>query len=105
MALFTATANLGLIAQDAVQVARGVRSALTGDRGAENFFAWISAQADADLTGIGFSSSDVSAMKSMAADLSAFAAIYRGSQPPISYPQLSAAYAFENSSTQIIGPG
>jgi hypothetical protein len=95
--VFTAIANQGLIAQAATQRALAVRDAILA---AQNFYAWISAQADGDLTGIGFAAGDVSLMRSMAADLNALANIYHGLAPGGSY-QLP--YAFANSSTMVIG--
>lgn len=95
--MFTATANQGLIAANAVSVARGMRDAVTN---AQEFFAWISAQADGDLTGINFSEPDILLMRSMAADLNAFGNVYHGVAPGGAYVL---PYPFVNTSTQIVG--
>lgn len=97
MALFSGVANQGLIAQTASQRAFAVRDALTS---AQEFYAWISAQADADLTAIGFSATDISFMRSMAADLNALGNIYHGLAPGGSYVL---PFPFVNSSVQVIG--
>lgn len=98
MSIFTASANPGLIAQGAAQRAKAVRDALND---AQNFFAWISAQSDADLQTLGLSEDDITRMKSMAADLSALNTIYHGTPPPASY---NLPYPFINSSTLVIPP-
>lgn len=95
--MFTATANQGLIAQNAVSVARGMRDSVTN---AQNFYAWISAQADGDLTGINFSAPDIQLMRSMAADLNAFGNVYHGLAPGGAYVL---PYPFMNTSAQIVG--
>lgn len=97
--MFTALANMGLIAQSAATRALAVRQDLAA---AQDFYNWISAQADGDLTGIGFAPADLGFMRSMAADLSAFAAIYHGQPPPETYVL---PYNFAASSTQVIGAG
>jgi hypothetical protein len=97
MALYTGVANPGLILSDASAVASGVRSSL---QNAVNFYLWISAQSDVDLNAAGVAESDVSFMKSMAADLNAFNNVYRGQAPGGAYVL---PYAFANSSTQVIG--
>jgi hypothetical protein len=95
--MFSATANQPQIAQNAVQVARTMRDAAVS---AQNFYAWISGQADADLTGINFTEPDIVLMRSMAADLNAFANVYHGQAPGGNYVL---PYPFVNSSTIIIG--
>jgi hypothetical protein len=95
--MFTAIANPGLIAQSATTCARNTRDALVA---AQNFYAWLSAQSDGDMTGIGVTAGDLSLMRSMAADLNAYANIYHGLAPGGSYVL---PYAFVNSSTQVIG--
>ncbi len=95
--MFTAIANQGLIAQAATQRALAVRNDITA---AQGFYAWISGQADADLTGIGFTAGDISLMRSMAADLNALGNIYHGLAPGGAYVL---PYSFINSSTLVIG--
>lgn len=95
--MFSAIANPGLIAQSASACARNTRDALVA---AQNFYAWLSAQSDGDMTGIGVSAGDLSLMRSMAADLNAYANIYHGLAPGGAYVL---PYAFVNSSTQVIG--
>lgn len=95
--MFTAIANPGLIATNATAVARNVRDGLIA---AQNFYAWLAAQSDGDMTGIGVTAGDLSLMRSMAADLNAFSNIYHGLAPGGSYVL---PYAFANSSTQVIG--
>lgn len=95
--MFTANANMGLTAQSASNKARAVRDSLTD---AQEFYAWISAQADDDLTTLGFSANDIGFMRSMAADLNAFANVYHGLAPGGAYVL---PYPFANSSAQIIG--
>lgn len=95
--MFTAIANQGLIAQNATTIARSIRNDLDA---AAHFYAWVSAQSDGDLTGIGFIAGDISFMRSMAADLNALGNVYRGLAPGGSYVL---PYPFVNSSTQVIG--
>ena len=95
--MFSALANPGLIASAAMQRAVAVRDAVIG---AQNFYAWISAQSDGDMTGIGVTAGDLSLMRSMAADLNAYGNIYHGQPPGGSYVL---PYLFVNSSTQVIG--
>lgn len=95
--MFTAIANPGLIAQAATACARNVRDGLTS---AQNFYAWLAAQSDTDMTGIGVTTGDLALMRSMAADLNAYGNIYHGLAPGGSYVL---PYAFVNSSTQVIG--
>lgn len=95
--MFTAIANPGLIAAAATQRAVAVRDSVTA---AQNFYNWIAAQSDGDMTGIGVTSGDLALMRSMAADLNALANIYHGLPPGGSY---TLPYAFVNSSTQVIG--
>lgn len=95
--MFTAIANPGLIAQSAMQRATAVRDGIIN---AQNFYAWLSAQSDGDMTGIGVTSGDLSLMRSMAADLNAFGNIYHGLAPGGAYVL---PYPFVNSSTQVIG--
>lgn len=97
--MFLATANTGMIAQDAMQTARDVRKAMIG---AQNFSTWISAQSDPDMLGLlnPFTQGDIDKMRSMAADLSALGSIYRGQPPPSTYVL---PYNFAASSAQIIG--
>jgi hypothetical protein len=95
--MFTAIANPGLIAQNATTVARNVRDGLTA---AQNFYAWLSAQSDGDMTGIGVTTGDLALMRSMAADLNAYSNVYHGAAPGGSYVL---PYSFANSSTQVIG--
>jgi len=97
MALFTAVSNAGLVTQNATEVARNVRDALTA---AVNFYAWLSAQSDGDLQGASISTGDIAFMRSMAADLNAFANIYHGQAPGGNYVL---PYPFVNSSTEVIG--
>lgn len=95
--MFTVTANQGLIAQAATQRALAVRNDIIA---AQNFYAWLSGQADTDLTGIGFSTGDLGLMRSMAADLNALGNVYHGLAPGGSY---ALPYPFVNSSTLVIG--
>jgi hypothetical protein len=95
--VFTAIANPGLIAQSAMQKAVNVRNDIIA---AQNFYAWLSAQSDGDMTGIGVTAPDLQLMRSMAADLNAFGNIYHGLAPGGSYVL---PYPFVNSSTQVIG--
>lgn len=95
--MFTAIANPGLIAQSATACARNVRNDLVA---AQNFYAWLSAQSDADMTGIGVTANDLLLMRSMAADLNAYANIYHGLAPGGSYVL---PYTFALTSTQVIG--
>jgi hypothetical protein len=95
--MFTAIANQGLIAQAATQRALAVRNDILA---AQNFYGWISAQADADLTGIGFSAGDIGLMRSMAADLNALSNVYHGLAPGGAYVL---PYSFINSSVMVIG--
>jgi hypothetical protein len=95
--MFTPIANQGLIAQAATQRALDLRTAVTN---AQNFYAWISAQTDGDLTGAGFAAADISFMRSMAADLNALGNVYRGLAPGGSY---TLPFNFSLSSMQVIG--
>lgn len=98
MALFTAVSNPGLITQNATQAAKDVRNSLVA---AVNFYNWLAAQSDNDLTGAGISATDLSFMRSMAADLNAYSNVYHGQPPGGAYVL---PYAFANSSTEVIGP-
>lgn len=95
--MFTALANPGLIAQAATTCARNTRDSLIA---AQNFYNWIAAQSDGDMTGIGVTSGDLLLMRSMAADLNAYANIYHGLAPGGSYVL---PYSFVLTSTQVIG--
>lgn len=95
--MFTAIANPGLIATAATACARNVRDGLVQ---AQNFYAWLSAQSDLDMTGIGVTAGDLALMRSMAADLNAYSNIYHGLAPGGSY---ALPYTFVSSSTQVIG--
>lgn len=98
MSLFTAVANPGLIAASAMQKATAVRMDIIA---AQNFYAWLSAQSDNDMTTAGVTASDLSLMRSMAADLNALGNVYHGLAPGGSYVL---PYPFVNSSTMVIGP-
>lgn len=95
--MFTAIANPGLIANAAMQRALAVRDSVIA---AQNFYNWIAAQSDGDMTGIGVTSGDLLLMRSMAADLNAYANIYHGLAPGGSY---TLPYSFVLTSTQVIG--
>jgi hypothetical protein len=95
--MFTAIANPGLIASAATQRAVAVRDSVIS---AQNFYAWLSAQSDGDMTGIGVTTGDLALMRSMAADLNALGNIYHGLAPGGAYVL---PYSFVNSSTQVIG--
>lgn len=95
--MFTAIANPGLIAQSAMARAVAVRDAFTAS---QNFYAWLSAQSDGDMTGIGVTSGDLAFMRSMAADLNALGNVYHGLAPGGSYVL---PYNFTLSSVQVIG--
>ena len=95
--MFTAIANPGLIASSAMAKAAALRNDFAG---AQNFYAWLSAQSDGDMTGIGVTAGDLALMRSMAADLNALGNIYHGLAPGGSY---TLPYPFVNSSTQVIG--
>jgi len=95
--VFTSIANQGLIAQAATQRALDLRRAFIA---AQNFYAWISGVSDAELTSIGFTSGDISLMRSMAADVNALSNVYHGLAPGGAYVL---PYPFINSSTLVIG--
>ena len=95
--MFTAIANPGLIAQAAMSRALAVRNDIIA---AQSFYAWLSAVADGDLTGIGMVQGDVTLMRGMAADLNAIGNIYHGLAPGGAYVL---PFPFVNSSTLVIG--
>lgn len=71
---------------------------------AENFYLWLSAYAQSDLTGMGFSASDASDLFTAFADANALYQIYATGQPPASYPQAASAYVYAASQRQVVGP-
>lgn len=76
-----------------------MRDALTGTGGVKDFYNWVTAQLDGDLTTLGFTASDITFLRSAAADLHALAVIYGGGASPITLP-----YDFTVNSKQLIGP-
>jgi hypothetical protein len=98
MSLFTAAANPGLIAASAMAKATSLRTDIIA---AQSFYAWLSAQSDNDMTTAGVTASDLSLMRSMAADLNALGNVYHGLAPGGAYVL---PYPFINSSVLVIGP-
>jgi hypothetical protein len=74
--MFTATGeSAGLVASRAVDRLLSLRKALED---CANFYAWLTAITDGELSGIGFTAADISAMRSAVADANELAVLYKG---------------------------
>lgn len=69
-----------------------------------NFGNWLAAQADSDLTTLGFTSSDITFLRGAFADLAALSAITNNGLPPGTYPQPASTYPYLVNAKQLIGP-
>lgn len=101
MPVFTAgNTSAGQVAGTAITRLLALRRALAD---AATFQAWLAAQADADLNGIGMSEADVNMLRPAAADASALSVMYNTGLPPSTYPQPPVAYVYSASQRLIIG--
>lgn len=66
--------------------------------------AWMSAQSDGDLEGLGFTAGDLSMIRAALADANAIGLIFTTGLPPGTYPQPPSAYIYAASVRAIIGP-
>jgi hypothetical protein len=84
-------------------VQQGLVSIRTAMNIADNLYAASSGIALADLTGIGMTSGDASAILSACADANALNLYYNTGLPPGTYPQPSSAYIYGTSQRIVIG--
>jgi len=90
----------------AVTICSGVRDSLLGTEGATEFYDWLSAQLDSDLTapppaGPGMSQGDVNKLRAACADLNDFALKFQNSLGDGNHP---IPYDYRVNVKQIIGP-
>ncbi len=97
MALFGNLITEQLVIAHAVNIFSALRTAM---HDAQSFYLWVSAQSDADLEALGFSSGDVSTLKSAAADANELAVLYTGG----SLGSYTLPYNFSASQRLVIGP-
>jgi hypothetical protein len=94
------------ITNRAVVICSAVRDALIGTEGVTEFFDWLSAQVDGDLTaqppaGPGFSQADVNKLRAAFADLNDFALKFTNTLGDGNHP---VPYDYRVNVKQIIGP-
>lgn len=94
--MFAGNATMVTVAQTAGQRCLALRTAFEGITDFEN---WLTAQADADLTALGFSTQDITFLRSAFADLNDLATKYNGGAGTIALP-----YNYTVNSKQVIGP-
>lgn len=99
--MFAGQENLTLVATQAINRLRALRDALDA---IEDFQAWLTTQTTAQLTGLGFSATDVSELQSAMADANAMNDLYNTGLPPSTYPQPTSAYVYGASQRIVIGP-
>ena len=99
--MFASQETLNGVAQQAINVLKNLRSALED---VADYYGWLSGQTDDQLTGLGFSTSDISELRSGIADGNAFSVLYDTGLPPSTYPQPSESYVYGASQRIVIGP-
>jgi hypothetical protein len=67
----------------------------------DDFYKWLSAQADLDLTGIGFSATDLGTLRSAVADAHALVQLFESGTLPGTY---TLPYTFGASQRLVLGP-
>ena len=94
--MFGDTTTKLVVERQAAQACEGLRDAF---KPITDFQNWITAQSDGDLTTLGFTSTDITFLRSAFADLSDLALKYNGAAGTITLP-----YNYTVNSKQIIGP-
>ena len=101
MPIFAAGITQAYVTNNAQSKLAALRRAL---RDCEDFYLWLSAYANADLVGLGFSAGDATDIFNAAADANALYQIYVTGLPPGTYPQPASAYIYGASQRVVIGP-
>lgn len=91
--------NAGLIAGSAKQICKTLRDTLYQ---AEGFSQWLTSQADADLSGLGFSASDITTLRGAFADLHTLNLLAYGQAAPSGYG-ITGTYDFSQHIKEVTG--
>lgn len=91
--------NAGLIAASAKQICQALRDNLAQ---AESFRHWLTSQADADMTGLGFSAAQLTVLRAAFEDLHALYLLAYGQGAPASYA-ITGTYDFSQNTKEISG--
>ena len=102
--MFAENGTQGNIMMRSQDIFHRLRTALND---AADFYAWLSAQTDADLGEggtVNFKPQDLQFLRGAYADVMAWRAIGQNQLPPPTYPQPASAYPYFANVTQVIGP-